>query len=519
MADDITFYDEIEGYAGALSCRAGESVPLHVSTTAATFDVVVERWGAERVEVWSAEGVAGASVAAPADADSAGCHWPESLTVDTASDWTPGFYLVTLTAAGATTGRDVAHAGFVVRPTQPTQRALLVLATNTWNAYNTWGGKSLYTGGHRVSFRRPWARGLLARDGEDRDDRKARPVRFGEDDDSDGEIFQAWRMANGYTSAVGSTGWFTHERRFVEWAEPRGFGFDMAVSSDLHEPGCLDGYDVVLGVGHDEYWTAAARDAIDDHIKGGGNYVSLSGNTMFWQVRLEDDAGDPGLDHMVCHKYRAHLDDPVVGTDNEATMAGLWCDPLVGRPEWSTIGAGSVFGLYHRFGNALANGTGGFTVTKPGHWMFEGTDLGWGDLLGGDHGIVGYETVGCPIQLDEYHEPHVRPVPGMPEDVTIVGLAMAGNLGVGDYPKSIAALSDQGDLEFLADRFYGGVTDDNKRRVRQGTAVLATCRPFGDTGGTVVTAGTTDWVYGLGRDRRVDQVTQNILDYVVPAGA
>ena len=512
MADDITFYDDIEAYVGALSCRAGEPMPLHVSTRAASYDIVVERWGAERSQVWSASGLAGTYLAPPDDADSAGCHWPVSVEIETTADWAPGFYLVTLTAAETAEGRDVAHAGFVVRPAAPTQRALLVLATNTWNAYNTWGGRSLYTGGHRVSFRRPWARGLLCRDGEERDDRKARPVRFGEVDDADGEIFQAWRMANGYTSAVGSTGWFTHERRFVEWAEALGYGFDMAVSSDLHEDGALDGYDLVLGVGHDEYWTAAARDAVDRHIAGGGNYISLSGNTMFWQVRLENDAGEAGLDHMVCHKYRAHLDDPVVGTDAEATMAGLWCDPLVGRPEWTTLGAGSVFGLYHRFGNALANGTGGFTIMKPGHWMLDGTRLGWGDLLGADHGVVGYETVGCPIQLNEYHEPQVRPVAGMPDDVTIVGLALSANLGVGDYPKSIAALSDQGDLEFLADRFYGEVSEDNKRRLRQGTAVLATCRPFGDAGGTVVTAGTTDWVYGLGLDDDVDQVTRNILD-------
>ncbi len=511
MADDITFYDEIEAYAGALSCRAGDPMPLHVSTRASSFDVVVERWGSERVVVSRVDGVDGSHVGAPPDADAAGCHWPVSLELTTSSDWIPGFYLVTLTAAEAAEGRSVAHAGFVVRPPSPTQRMLLVLATNTWNAYNTWGGRSLYTGGHRVSFRRPWARGLLWRVEEERDDRKARPVRFGEADDADGEIFQAWRMANGYTSAVGSTGWFTHERRFVEWAESRGYEFDMAVSSDLDEPGALDGYDVVLGVGHDEYWTAKARDAVDAHIQGGGHYISLSGNTMFWQVRLEDDRGGPGLDHMVCHKYRAHLDDPVVGTEAEATMAGLWCDPLVGRPEWTTIGAGSVFGLYHRFGNALANGTGGFTIMKPGHWMLEDTDLGWGDLLGADHGIVGYETVGCPIQLDDYHEPQVRPVAGMPDDVTIVGLALSGNLGVGDYPKSIAALSDQGDLEFLAERFYGELNDDTKRRVRQGTAVLSTCRPFGATGGTVVTAGTTDWVYGLGLDPVVDQVTDNIL--------
>ncbi|MEM7095903.1 MAG: N,N-dimethylformamidase beta subunit family domain-containing protein [Actinomycetota bacterium] len=510
MADDVTFYDDIEAYAASLSCRSGELMPLHVSTHARSYDVVVERWGATRELAWSVEGVAGAYTPPPDDADSAGCGWPISVEIPT-DGFRSGFHLVTVTADDARTGRETAHAGFVIRPTTPQNRALIVLATNTWNAYNTWGGKSLYTGGHRVSFRRPWARGFLDRAPVELDDRKARPVRTGETPDADGEQYQEWRYAHGYTGGTGSSGWFSHERRFVEWAEAAGYRLDYAVSSDLHESGALDGYDVVLGVGHDEYWSAPARDAVDAHIATGGDYVSLSGNTMFWQVRLEDDAGEPGIDHMTCHKYRAHLDDPVVDTD-PASMSGLWCDPLVGRPEWTTLGAGSVFGLYHRFGQATARGSGAFAVVREDHWMFEGTGLGWGDLLGRDDGVVGYETVGCPVQLDDFHRPFVRPTAGMPDDVTIVGIALSSNLGVGEYPKSIAALSDQGDLEFLAERFHGDTSADNLRRVRNGTAVLLTCRPAGPDGGEVVTAGTTDWVFGLERDVAVQRVTANILD-------
>jgi hypothetical protein len=48
MADDITFYDEIESYCSQLSTAPGGSIGLHVSTKAAMFDVVVERWGGAR---------------------------------------------------------------------------------------------------------------------------------------------------------------------------------------------------------------------------------------------------------------------------------------------------------------------------------------------------------------------------------------------------------------------------------------------------------------------------------------
>ncbi len=223
MADDQTFHDDIEGYCGALSYPVGAEVGLHVSTRSSTFDVRVERWGADREPVWAATDVAGVFTPPPSDADAAGCRWPATLQIPIDEHWRSGFHLVTLTAHDAPNGRDVAHAGFVVRgrgvkrAIEP--RALLVLATNTWNAYNTWGGRSLYTGGKQVSFGRPFGRGMLCRPEVERDDRKARPVRWGEEPDVDGLIFQRYRTEHAYPSAIGSAGWFTHERRFVEWAE------------------------------------------------------------------------------------------------------------------------------------------------------------------------------------------------------------------------------------------------------------------------------------------------------------
>ncbi len=509
MADDQTFHDDIEGYCTPLSVAPGATVALRVSTRSDRYDVTVERWGAQRVEVWRADDVAGSFVPPPADADAHGCRWPVSVEIPVDGRWRSGFHLVTLRAHDAPPGRDVAHAGFVVRAGATRARALLVLDTNTWNAYNTWGGKSLYTGGSQVSFDRPFARGMLSRPEVERDDRKSRPVRWNEAPDADGLIFQEYRTEHAYPSAIGSAGWFTHGRRFVGWAERVGRVFDMAVSTDLEfDPTVVDGYDVIVSVGHDEYWSAGQRDAVEAHVRRGGHFVSFSGNTMFWQVRIDHD--DDAV-NLICHKYRAHLDDPVVADGRTELMSGMWADPLVDRPEWSFLGAGSAFGLYHRFGNATARGVGGFVVYRPEHWLLAGTDLGYGDVLGATHGVVGYETVGVPIQMDDYQQPVAAPRDDLPEGIEIVGHVPASNLGIGEYPKSIAALSDQGDLEFLASRIYGSDSEDNRRRVRNGNAVMLTCRPFGSAGGEVVTIGTTDWVFGLADDPAVQQVTRNAL--------
>jgi hypothetical protein len=510
MVDPFTHYDAVEVYGSALSVLPGEVLGLHVRCTTPSFDVSVRRVsGCARGEVWARIDVPGEAHHTPADADANGCGWPVSVEVPIGADWPSGVYLVTCRAHGAADDRAFGHGLFVVRAPRPTAQALLVLATNTYNAYNAWGGRSLYTGGHRVSFERPFIRGMLTRADAGAEDRKSPPCPPGDEPDVDGLRYLAYREANHYPPSVASTGWHTYERRFVDWADRHGIALDVAVSEDLaRTPSVTDGYPLVLGVGHDEYWSAEQRAGLEQFIARGGNLASFSGNTMFWQVRF-----DPTRRHMTAHKYRAHRDDPVVGTPDEATMSGMWCDPLVGRPEWGVLGAGSAFGLYSRFGLSTPRSPGGFTVFRDRHWMFVGTDLRYGDMIGAHHGIVGYETVGCRLQLDEYGLP-VSVAPGAPPS-EVVAWAPSSNLGAADYPAGSVSFTDaeQVDLDFVASRLYaapdGSIDDRARDRVRHGNAVMLTCRPFPD-GGEVATIGSTDWVFGLD-DPAVDRITHNIV--------
>ncbi len=510
MTDTVTHYDAIEAYSEQPSYAPGTVARLCVSTEAPTYDVTVERWGAARHTVWSATGLPGVHQVTPPDADAAGCGWAPTVDVPIDEAWSSGFYFVSLTAHGADPDRATGYAGFVVRAGTSRNRALFVLATNTWNAYNDWGGRSLYTGGTEVSFQRPWGRGMLVRPDADRDDRKARPRRHREEPDVDGEIYQRYRFEHGYPGYMGSAGWFTYDRRIAEWAERAGFELDYAASSDLElVPGVTDGYALLIGAGHDEYWSAAGRDAVEAFVAGGGNYASFSGNTMFWQVRLERDGTS-----MVCHKYAAHVADPVVN-ERTSAMTGMWCDPVVGRPERRFLGASSMYGLYSRFGQATPRGVPGFVVYRPDHWLLADTGLRYGDVLGADDAVVGYENVGTRVALDDVNLPVAvtdPAVPGdaLPADVEIVALTPVSNLAMGEYPKSIAALDDQGDLEFVAERVYGG-GDVAMAKARHGNAVVLTCRPSGADGGTVVTVGSTDWVFGLADDPLVGRVTENAL--------
>ena len=506
MADDVTHYDAVEAYCDRLSYLPGEEVNVHTWCATERYGVEVRRWNGE--VLWAADDLPGVAHPTPEHADSHGCDWPVGLTIPTSMDWPSGMYLVTLHAHGATHFRAYGHAMFVLRAKRPTGNPLLVLATNTYNAYNNWGGRSLYTGGHQVSFDRPFGRGMLVRQHVDGLDRKSPVAPPGHTPDTDGYAYQEYRTEHGYPGYMSSAGWWTYERRFVEWAERNDLGLDYAVSSDLVDHADeLAGYRLVMGVGHDEYWSAAQRDGIEAYVRGGGNYASLSGNTMFWQVRFDEHGRD-----MTAFKYNAHRDDPVVGTADEHSMSGMWCDPLVGRPEWRFLGGGSAFGLYARFGQATPRAAGGFTVYRDDHWLLDGTGLRYGDQVGSAHGAVGYEVVGVRLGMDDYGLPFAAMADAAPHTV-IVGMAPASNLAEGEYPASVAASDDQCDLEFVAERLYGDISTDSLRRVRHGNSVMLTCKPFGDAGGTVCTIGSTDWVYALD-DTTVSRITENVVTHL-----
>jgi len=85
------------------------------------------------------------------------CDWNASGEFVAARDWTPGVYLATFTDSS---GRRSGYP-FVLRSEQA-NGYLVVLPFSTYEAYNDWGGASLYTGpagvrGHAVSFARPLA--------------------------------------------------------------------------------------------------------------------------------------------------------------------------------------------------------------------------------------------------------------------------------------------------------------------------------------------------------------------------
>src|SRR5690348_6729637 len=164
-------FGEIEGYASLTSVQRGRQVKLFVNTTDASYSIDVYRmgWygGAGARLVLGSVHRSGTHQQIPEPDPETGlieCDWTDPYVLTTANpadptDWLSGIYLAKLTTAGGKQSYII----FVVREEERASEYLFQSSVTTFQAYNNWGGKSLYQFNsvgrlaRKVSFNRPYA--------------------------------------------------------------------------------------------------------------------------------------------------------------------------------------------------------------------------------------------------------------------------------------------------------------------------------------------------------------------------
>jgi hypothetical protein len=164
-------------------------------------------------------------------------------------------------------------------------------------------------------------------------------------------------------------------------------------------------------------------------------------------------------------------------------------------------------GGYARVSARVPEGTGGYTVHRPDHWLLDGTGLSYGDVLGAESVIVGYEADGCDFTYRD-GLPYPTGSDGTPTNFEIIATSPVAPLDREAVPRPIP--DDQlSEIEFIAWRMLGDKRPETQARIAHGHCVMGT---FTRGAGTVVTVGCTEWANGLrGRSPRVEQVTRNIV--------
>ncbi len=502
---------EIWCYTDRISYRAGETALLQVSSTAGTFALEIARDGAVETRVLEKGGLAARWQDTPDQCSAEGCGWESAFELRIGDDWPSGAYRVTLTAQGRHGQPVRCHHLFIVAPRADKKpgRILQVAATGTWLAYNTWGGSNHYqgiTGPNRdqyspvVSTQRPWCRGFVALPPE----APRVPLEVAMPPRTVPRYpHMEWAFATGHSKKYASAGWASYDSHFFRFAERAGYEIDLASQHELHfSPELLDGYDCVVFVGHDEYWTWEMRDAVDAYVEHGGHAARFAGNFM-WQTRLEDEGR-----RQVCYKYRARAEDPVYQNGDVTRATTSWEAPEIGRPGAATFGLNATRGLYAGWGGCAPRGARGFPVYRPEHWAFAGTGIYYGDVLGAESHVFGYEVDGLEHEV-RGGLPYATDKDA-PEGLQILAIGMASQVEESaDIAMEDQFLADE-DGRFSAEVLYGTASDADLDRVKRSNGMIVN---FPRGKGEVFHAGSCEWVAGLLRhDAMVEQVTKNVLN-------
>ncbi len=327
----------LRGYASQESVNRGESVNLHISSAFQRYVVSVYRTGwyggtsARLVFETVATNGALRSVPAPDAFGKVDVGWPASLTLDT-SAYVSGAYIIALAPEGSTTA--VGLIPLIVREDSRAADILLELPTQTWQAYDNFGGKSTYDvnstnrqRAYKVSLNRPYQDG-------------------------------------------GGLGQFNGSLNLIRFLERQGYDVAYAASSDLDRDANLMGNKkVLMSSYHDEYWTGQMFTNLQTWLSQGKHFVQLASNSIYWQTRYENNRRT-----LVVYKDAAL--DPYPDPRLKTTLFRK-----LDRPE-SEIYSNMFEGSFN-YGDSRD-----WVVKNAGHWLYAGTGLIEGSRI---KGLVGYE--------------------------------------------------------------------------------------------------------------------------------
>jgi hypothetical protein len=311
----------IQGFATDISVNRGSTVQFKVNTPATAYRLDIYRLG-----WYGGDGARLQATVRPpqpvqnqpaclaqASTGLVDCgDWAISASWAVPADAVSGIYLAHLVREDGTAGES--HIAFVVRNDASRSPVLFQTSDTTWQAYNQYGGNSLYVGSpgvsgtnppraYKVSYNRPFT-----------------------------------------TRESGSQDWlFNAEYPMVRWLERNGYDTSYMTGLDSDRIGeVIANHKTFLSVGHDEYWSGTQRAKVEAARDAGTNLAFLSGNEVFWKTRWEpsiDGSGTPNRT-LVCFKdtHAGFKIDTLPGA-----WTGTWRDPLGGaydggRPENALTG-------------------------------------------------------------------------------------------------------------------------------------------------------------------------------------
>jgi hypothetical protein len=303
----------IQGFSTEISVDHGQTIGFKVATPAAAYHLDIYRFGyygglGSHLVTTVQPSATLPQTQPPCLTDSAtgliDCgNWALSASWSVPADAVSGLYAAHL-VRNDTGGDSVIF--FVVRDDERHAPVLFQTSDATWEAYNAYGGNSLYVGNpagraYAVSYNRP----LTVRNNSIRNS----------------PLYSEWPM--------------------LQWLERN--GYDVSYSSDVDTARAgaqLLQHKVFLSVGHDEYWSADQRANVTAARDAGVGLAFFSGNEGYWKTRYAAsiDSGATSWRTIVSYKESTPGVTPPIDPADPPVSTGTWRDPRFasadgGKPE------------------------------------------------------------------------------------------------------------------------------------------------------------------------------------------
>jgi hypothetical protein len=452
----------IQGYATSMSVNKGDTISFKIKSSTSNYHIDILRlgwYGGDGARVIASNLSPTGSSNQPACLTQASTglidcgNWAVSRSWTVPSNAVSGVYIAHLVRND--TGGD-SHITFVVRDDSSHSDIVLQTSDETWQAYNTYGGNSLYTctnpcppgdpstykSAYKVSYNRP--------------------LHVAEDDGGRSALF---------TGA---------EYPMIRFLERNGYDVSYISGVDTQTRGpLLQNHKLFISSGHDEYWSGGQRSNVEAARDAGVNLAFFSGNEMFWKTRWEPsmDGSNTANRTLVSYKdtHFTEQQDPVEWT-------GTWRDPRFTTPANGPTPENALTGQSFLVNLGTSRITVPFAYKQLRMWRnTDATSLSSGQSLPLAPSTLGYEW-------DQDADNGFRPAGQVRlSSTTVTGLEVFT-----DYGSTVTT---------------GGTATHNLTMYRA------------PSGARVFGAGTVQWAWGLddenpdgtAADRNMQQATVNLL--------
>src|SRR5258708_2894161 len=236
-------------------------------------------------------------------------NWGVSATWNVPTTAVSGVYFAHIYTAGKTHENQIP---FVVTDNASHSAIVFMTSDETWQAYNDWGGYSVYMGNATGS---PWCCSNL-------DPGRAVQVSYNRP------------FATRFDTPNGQDFFFYAEFPMIQFLEKNGYDASYVSQVDVAQSGAasmLEQHKALVNVGHSEYWDAADRANITAARDAGVSLAFFTGNTMWWKTRWANSqyGNEP---YRTLITYKESLDSVQSDPSDPPTWTGAWRDPRFSPP-------------------------------------------------------------------------------------------------------------------------------------------------------------------------------------------